>query len=107
MARFRAARVEELGAMTPAFAQVAGNPGDLHTQTLYMQQYKALHGYTARAARARQDDDELRSGPRLQHQPGAFRLHRRLPAFPFPLICRLARRSREGRLSIRRSIVER
>jgi hypothetical protein len=36
--------------VTPAFAQVAGNPGDLHTQTLYMQQYKALHGYTARAA---------------------------------------------------------
>jgi hypothetical protein len=36
-------------AVTPAFAQVAGNPGDLHTQTLYMQQYKALHGYTARA----------------------------------------------------------
>jgi hypothetical protein len=35
--------------MTPAFAQVAGNPGDLHTQTLYMQQYKALHGYTAKA----------------------------------------------------------
>ena len=25
--------------VTPAFAQVAGNPGDLHTQTLYMQQY--------------------------------------------------------------------
>jgi hypothetical protein len=36
--------------MTPAFAQVAGNPGDLHTQTLYMQQYKGLSGYTARAA---------------------------------------------------------
>jgi hypothetical protein len=36
-------------AVTPALAQVAGNPGDLHTQTLYMQQYKALHGYTARA----------------------------------------------------------
>lgn len=36
-------------ALTPAFAQVAGNPGDQHTQTLYMQQYKALHGYTARA----------------------------------------------------------
>jgi hypothetical protein len=35
--------------MTPAFAQVAGNPGDLHTQTLYMQQYKNLSGYTARA----------------------------------------------------------
>jgi hypothetical protein len=35
--------------MTPAFAQVAGNPGDLHTQTLYMQQYHALRGYTARA----------------------------------------------------------
>jgi hypothetical protein len=35
--------------MTPAFAQVAGNPGDQHTQTLYMQQYNALHGYTARA----------------------------------------------------------
>ena len=35
--------------MTPAFAQVAGNPGDLHTQTLYMQQYHGLSGYTARA----------------------------------------------------------
>jgi hypothetical protein len=35
--------------MTPAFAQVAGNPGDLHTQTLYMQQYHGLRGYTARA----------------------------------------------------------
>ena len=35
--------------MTPALAQVAGNPGDLHTQTLYMQQYKALGGYTASA----------------------------------------------------------
>jgi hypothetical protein len=36
--------------MTPAFAQVAGNnPGDLHTQTLYMQQYHELRGYTARA----------------------------------------------------------
>lgn len=38
-----------LMALTPALAQVAGNPGDLHTPTLYMQQYKALHGYTARA----------------------------------------------------------
>jgi hypothetical protein len=36
-------------AMTPAFAQVAGNPGDQHTQTLYMQQYHGLSGYTARA----------------------------------------------------------
>jgi hypothetical protein len=36
--------------MTPAFAQVAGNTGDLHTQTLYMQQYHGLRGYTARAA---------------------------------------------------------
>ena len=35
-------------AMTPAFGQVACNPGDLHTQTLYMQQYKNLSGYTAR-----------------------------------------------------------
>jgi hypothetical protein len=35
--------------LTPAFAQVAGNPGDQHTQTLYMQQYKGLHGYTAKA----------------------------------------------------------
>jgi hypothetical protein len=35
--------------VTPAFAQVAGNPGDLHTQTLYMKQYKALRGYTAKA----------------------------------------------------------
>ena len=35
--------------VTPAFAQVAGNPGDLHTQTLYMQQYHGLKGYTARA----------------------------------------------------------
>jgi hypothetical protein len=35
--------------VTPAFAQVAGNPGDLHTQTLYIHQYKGLHGYTARA----------------------------------------------------------
>jgi hypothetical protein len=35
--------------MTPAFAQVAGNLGDLHTQTLYMQQYHELRGYTARA----------------------------------------------------------
>jgi hypothetical protein len=35
--------------MTPAFSQVAGNPGDQHTQTLYMQQYKGLRGYTARA----------------------------------------------------------
>ena len=35
--------------VTPAFAQVAGNPGDLHTQTLYMQQYHGLSGYTARA----------------------------------------------------------
>jgi hypothetical protein len=36
--------------MTPALAQVAGNPGDQHTQTLYMQQYNGLRGYTARAA---------------------------------------------------------
>jgi hypothetical protein len=36
-------------AMTPAFAQVAGNPGDQHTQTLYMEQYHRLSGYTARA----------------------------------------------------------
>jgi hypothetical protein len=35
--------------MSPAFAQVAGNPGDLHTQTLYMHQYNALQGYNARA----------------------------------------------------------
>ena len=35
--------------VTPAFAQVAGNPGDLHTQTLYMQQFHKLNGYTARA----------------------------------------------------------
>jgi hypothetical protein len=35
--------------MAPAFAQVAGNPGDLHTPTIYTQQYKRLHGYTARA----------------------------------------------------------
>jgi hypothetical protein len=35
--------------VTPAFAQVAGNPGDLHTQTLYMKQYNSLHGYSARA----------------------------------------------------------
>ncbi len=35
--------------MTPALAQVAGNPGDLHTQTLYMQQYNSLRGYTAKA----------------------------------------------------------
>ena len=35
--------------ITPAFAQVAGNPGDQHTQTLYMQQYHGLSGYTARA----------------------------------------------------------
>jgi hypothetical protein len=35
--------------MTPAFAQVAGNPGDQHTRTLYMQQYQGLRGYTARA----------------------------------------------------------
>jgi hypothetical protein len=35
--------------VTPAFAQVAGNLGDLHTQTLYMQQYHGLNGYTARA----------------------------------------------------------
>jgi hypothetical protein len=35
--------------MTPAFAQVAGNPGDQHTQTLYMKQYQGLRGYTARA----------------------------------------------------------
>lgn len=34
---------------TPAFAQVAGNPGDQHTQTLYMQHYKGLRGYTAKA----------------------------------------------------------
>jgi hypothetical protein len=34
---------------TPAFAQVAGNPGDLHTQTLYMQQYNGLRGYSAKA----------------------------------------------------------
>jgi hypothetical protein len=35
--------------VTPAFAQVAGNPGDLHTRTLYMQQYEGLRGYTAKA----------------------------------------------------------
>jgi hypothetical protein len=35
--------------VTPVLAQVAGNPGDQHTQTLYMQQYKGLRGYTARA----------------------------------------------------------
>jgi hypothetical protein len=38
-----------LPSVTPAFAQVAGNPGDQHTQTLYMQQYHALSGYSARA----------------------------------------------------------
>ena len=35
--------------IAPAFAQVAGNPGDQHTQTLYMKQYNGLRGYTARA----------------------------------------------------------
>ena len=35
--------------LAPAFAQVAGNPGDQHTQTLYMKQYQDLRGYTARA----------------------------------------------------------
>jgi hypothetical protein len=35
--------------VTPALAQVAGNPGDRHTQTLYMQQYKGLRGYNAKA----------------------------------------------------------
>jgi hypothetical protein len=34
---------------TPAFAPVVGNPGDQHTQTLYTQQYKGLHGYSAKA----------------------------------------------------------
>jgi hypothetical protein len=33
----------------PALAQVADNPGDLHTQTPYMQQYESLRGYAARA----------------------------------------------------------
>jgi hypothetical protein len=36
--------------VTPAFAQVAGNPGDLHTQTLYMKQYNSLHGPPTRIA---------------------------------------------------------
>jgi hypothetical protein len=44
-----AAAVFGLLFMAPAFAQVAGNPGDQHTQTLYMQQYQRLSGYTARA----------------------------------------------------------
>jgi hypothetical protein len=35
--------------VTPALAQVAGNPGDQHTQTLYMQQYNGLRGYAAKA----------------------------------------------------------
>ena len=35
--------------VTPALAQVAGNPGDVHTRTLYMEQHKGLTGYTARA----------------------------------------------------------
>jgi hypothetical protein len=33
--------------MTPAFAQVAGNPGHLHKHIVYKQQYRGLHGYTA------------------------------------------------------------
>jgi hypothetical protein len=44
-----AAAVFGLLFMAPAFAQVAGNPGHQHTQTLYMQQYQRLSGYTARA----------------------------------------------------------
>ena len=35
--------------VTSAFAQVAGNPGDQHTQTLYIQQYNGLRGYVAKA----------------------------------------------------------
>jgi hypothetical protein len=35
--------------VTPAFAQVAGNPGDLHTQNMYIRPYLGLKGYTARA----------------------------------------------------------
>ena len=32
---------------TPAFAQVAGNPGDLHTPTLYTNEVRAnTYGYT-------------------------------------------------------------
>jgi hypothetical protein len=36
-------------AASPAFAQAAANPGDLHTRTLHAQQYKGLRGYTAQA----------------------------------------------------------
>jgi hypothetical protein len=35
--------------VAPAFAQVSGNPGNLHARTLHSQQYKSLRGYTATA----------------------------------------------------------
>src|SRR5258708_3268436 len=73
--------------MTPAFAQVAGTPGDLHTQTLYMRQYHGLRGYTARAP---EPAKTTTSGCDLVHDFNtsqvAFRLHCRLSAFPLPLI---------------------
>ena len=87
--------------MTSAFAQVAGNPGDQHTQTLYMQQYQGLRGYTARAPEPVKTTISCDLVHDFNTSQGAFRIHCRLPALLLPLICRQARRSREGRLSVR------
>jgi hypothetical protein len=62
-------------ALTPAFAQVAGNPGDLHTRTLYMQQYKALHGYTARAPEPAKAPEGANSNCGLVHDFNTSQSH--------------------------------
>lgn len=53
-------------ALTPAFAQATGNPGDLHAQT---QQYRALRGYTARAP------DPAKPGCRVIHDFNTSQTH--------------------------------
>lgn len=74
-------------AVMPAFAQVAGNPGDLHTQTLYMQQYKVLHGYSARAADPAKASEGANSNCGLFHDFNTSQSHYQYialcPLFPF------------------------
>ena len=62
-------------ALTPAFAQVAGNPGDQHTRTLYMQQYQALRGFTARAPEPAKAPEGANSNCGLVHDFNASQGH--------------------------------